>query len=68
MVVATLFLILSPCLAATLVEDDFEGAELDLAKWQALNGPDVSIVQANGQVFFNRPATPPNSTTQPSHH
>jgi hypothetical protein len=40
-----------------LLEDDFEGDTLDLSKWQLLNGPDVAITQAGGQVFFDRPAT-----------
>lgn len=42
---------------AALVEDDFEGTELDTDKWQTINGEDVNIIQADGQVSFNRSAT-----------
>ena len=40
-----------------LVEDDFEAETIDLSKWQLLNGPDVNITQADGQIFFDRPQT-----------
>ncbi len=40
-----------------LVQDSFDGAVLDANSWQVLNGPNVSIVQADGQVKFNRSAT-----------
>jgi|GEM_PF-4486043 len=43
--------------AAPLVQDSFDGASLDLGKWQVLNGPDVSVTQAGGQVQFSRPKT-----------
>ena len=40
-----------------IIEDDFEAEAIDLGKWQLLNGPDVNITQAGGQVFFDRPQT-----------
>jgi hypothetical protein len=38
-----------------LIEDYFEADTLDLSKWQLVNGPDVSIVQSDGQLYFDRP-------------
>jgi len=43
--------------SAGILQDDFEGAAIDTNKWQLLNGPDVNITQAGGQVFFDRPQT-----------
>ncbi|MFC1604331.1 hypothetical protein ACFL5F_04810 [Planctomycetota bacterium] len=43
-----------------IIEDDFEAETIDLSKWQLLNGPDVNITQAGGQVFFDRPQTQVN--------
>jgi hypothetical protein len=40
-----------------LVKDSFDGAAIDPNTWKVVNGPDVSIVQADGGVKFNRPAT-----------
>jgi len=38
-----------------LIEDYFESDTVDLSKWQLINGPDVSIVQSDGQLYFDRP-------------
>ena len=38
-----------------LIEDYFEADTVDLSKWQLINGPDVSIVHSDGQLYFDRP-------------
>jgi len=38
-----------------LIEDDFEADTVDLSKWRLINGPGVSIIQSDGQLFFDRP-------------
>ncbi|MBP7053620.1 MAG: hypothetical protein KBE65_21630 [Phycisphaerae bacterium] len=40
-----------------LLTDTFDGEALDLGKWQTVNGADVNIVQADGQILFDRPVT-----------
>ena len=40
----------------SLIQDDFESDTVDLSKWQLVNGPDVSITQSGGQIYFDRPA------------
>ncbi len=39
-----------------LVQDDFEGATLDLAKWQLVEAAGATISQGDGAIFFNRPS------------
>ncbi|MBN2593299.1 MAG: hypothetical protein JXA81_07310, partial [Sedimentisphaerales bacterium] len=39
-----------------LIEDYFEADTVDINKWQLINGPNVSIVLSDGQLYFDRPA------------
>jgi hypothetical protein len=54
-VILILGLAMCPLSRGALIEDDFEGDTVDLSKWQLINGPDVSIIQSGGQLFFDRP-------------
>lgn len=40
---------------AVMIQDNFDGDTVDTSKWQLINGPDASITQSDGQVFFDRP-------------
>ncbi len=53
--IAVFNLALGSALGRVLVQDDFEGASLDLTQWQLVQAGAAAISQTDGQIFFSRP-------------